>query len=367
MANWKLTGDVLLKLERDGSFAVETTSGVKERISLEEAAALHILRHHTKGLDGGVVGEGELIDTLREWGAPEASPAMFEAMETRRLVRAEGPPTRAARAKAPVFMVFCPRSGSNLLRWLLDSHPRFSCVAPSPIVNLLINLANHPWSAAAYRSLRVPKPWTRHLLRRWVDQQLVDSADGKRWCYRHWVSYRQLHYIDELFGGTPLYLYLVRHGLDVADAASRVYVAGETWQAGPNGTEEDFFKVYGGSYQLAYAKFWCEVVDRMHEFRVAHPDRTFFLRYEDLVENPEQKLYDMCAFLGEEFSPDMVAKAFKAPPKMLPAWDGHEVTRTSKIEKGRSGRWKRWDPSLVKMVAPFVNDALATWGYDRIE
>ena len=50
---------------------------------------------------------------------------------------------------------------------------------------------------------------------------------------------------------------------------------------------------------------------------------------------------------------------------MLPGWQGHEVTRTKKIEK-HVGAWRKWDPDAVRACAPIVNDTLRAWGYDPI-
>jgi protein-tyrosine sulfotransferase len=265
--------------------------------------------------------------------------------------------------------VFCPRSGSNMLRWLVDTHPKISCPPPSVALHLLVDAANHVNSAASFRALRSPREWTRATLRDFAREQMdaVARKAGKpRWCHRIWTTYKILPWVDELFGGKAMYLFLVRHALDVVDAACKVYVPAETWQAGPNGERRDYFAEAGGSYPLAYARLWREISDRMFEFRALHPDRVFVLRYEDLVQDPSAELSKMFGFFGEQLPEGLVEKAFKTPPRMLPGWQGHEVTRTQKVESHHVGQWKAWDPHVVKACAPLVNDALAAWGYDLL-
>jgi hypothetical protein len=128
---------------------------------------------------------------------------------------------------------------------------------------------------------------------------------------------------------------------------------------------EDLFKRHGGSYHLAYAHFWCEVSARMLEFRAINPSRVHVIRYEDLVDDSQSALRRAMDFLGEEMPADLVEKTFKAPPRMLPAWEGHELTRTRRIETDRVGLWKRWDPDLARAVIPVLGDTLEAWGYER--
>jgi hypothetical protein len=98
-----------------------------------------------------------------------------------------------------------------------------------------------------------------------------------------------------------------------------------------------------------------------------HPDRTLLVRYEDLVDRPEAVLEDLFRFLGEELPPDLIRNAFEKPAHMLAAWAGHEVTRTKKIETGRTGGYRRWDPNIIRMAAPIVNPLLETWGYEQVK
>ena len=372
MAHWKLAGDVLLALNPDGTLEAECVNGVKTQVSLEEAAVLHVARSLWGGGAGGGAPEQVLKDRLERWrmGGDQVDRLLPALADKGLLVERSRELTQAERKQLPIFFIYCPRSGSNMLRWLLNAHPNLTCPPPSVIAHLLVQAANQPWSGAAYRAMRLPKPWTRRILRTWIEKQMGEVAkrDNKpRWIYRHWVTYRSLHYLDELFGGRVLFLCLVRHGLDVADAACRVYVPAETWQVGPNGMSRDYFQESGGSYHLAYAKFWREIGDMILQFKKLHPDRVQIVRYEDIVADPDGTLAKSLQFLGEDLPKDLTSNAFKKPARMLPAWEGHEVTRTSKIEKDRVGLHKLWSPNLIKLAAPIVNDALEQFGYERIE
>jgi hypothetical protein len=370
MTHWKLSGDVLLTLNEDGSLEAKSTAGARAKVSLEEAAALHVARSYWGGGAGGGAREEAIRDRLATWGMATDPTALLAGLAAKGFLQNRGKElTAPERKKLPVFFIYCPRSGSNMLRWLLDAHPVFSCPPPSVIAHLLVSATNHNLSGAAFRSMRSPKAWSRRMLRSWIEKQMdevVRREKKERWIYRHWVTYRSLHYIEELFGGNVLYICLVRHGLDVADAACRVYVPAETWQAGPNGMETDYFKYTGGSYHLAYANFWKEIAERMLQFRSLHPDRVHVVRYEDLVEKPDHELSRALTFLGEEMPRGLIEKAFQKPARMLAAWEGHELTRTSKIEKDRVGLHRLWEPNLIKLAAPVVNDQLEQFGYPRV-
>jgi hypothetical protein len=275
-----------------------------------------------------------------------------------------------ARGKAPIFFIHSPRSGSVMLRGIIDAHPRINCPHMSPLLNLFLDAANsHPWSAAAYRSLRAPRGWTMNALRGWIESisgEIAQQAAKPRWIYRYWGTYRSLHFIDELFDGQALYIFLVRHGLDVADAASKVYPSAETWQVGPNGRAEHFIEACGGSFQLAYAHFWREISERMLEFGAMHPKRVHLIRYEDLVARPKETLSALFGFMGEDYPDGLVERFFQGPRTVMAAIEGHESLRTKGIEAGRHGMYRLWNPGLLRSAAAVVNDALAGWGYDRV-
>ena len=369
MAHWLINGDPLFTLSEDGEVQVETTAGVRAQVDLDEAAALSAVRSFSGG--GGTMGGGSsdrVLKLMSQWYPAEQSKALLASLESKRLIM-DRDRRDDARRTAPIFMIFSPRSGSNMLRWLVDTHPNISCPPPSVALHLLLSAMNDVNSGASFRSLRSPREWTRAMLRGWAEEQMNEAARkaGKpRWCHRIWTTYSVLPYVDELFGGKPLYLFLVRHALDVVDAACKVYVPAETWQAGPNGVEDDYFTEHGGAYPMAYTRMWAEISRRMLEFRTLHPDRVFVLRYEDLVADPDQALSKMFGFFGEELPKGLTDKAFAAPPKMLPGWQGHEVTRTKKVESDHVGLWKSWDPNVVKACAPLVNDLLLAWGYDSL-
>jgi hypothetical protein len=371
VSTWSPSGDVLFTLGQDGVVQAETAAGVKAPVTLEEVSALRTVRYYWRPRSGNLLTTDELARHLTRWGIAAKSNELLPALASKGLVFDKSKPIdRETRRRSPVFFVHCPRSGSNMLRWLIDAHPRITCPPFSLVLHHLMESTNNdPTAAAAYRSLRSPRPWTQRILRRWFDQVLADyvQREGKvRAAFRHWVSYRSLHSIDEMFDSTPLYIFLVRHGLDVADAAAKVYPAAETWQVGPNGREVNYHDLYGGSYHLGYAHYWREMSERMLEFGSVHRDRVHLVRYEDLVEQPKQILSNMFEFIGEELPDELIQKAFAGPHPMLAAWEGHEVTRTSGIEAGRHAFYRAWDPRLLSSAGTIVNDTLEAWGYPRI-
>lgn len=72
---------------------------------------------------------------------------------------------------------------------------------------------------------------------------------------------------------------------------------------------------------------------------VQNPDRFFLIRYEDLITTPEEKLSELCAFLGIDFEPEMLN--FYQNPTTKENSSIHEWRNTSKaIDRKKKNRFE---------------------------
>src|SRR5580658_10523404 len=86
------------------------------------------------------------------------------------------------RMKRPIFVVGCPRSGTTLVKRMLDNHPHISCGSESFILEALYQLERKQW--LALQTLGVTRSqWRDNMRRVFSDiQETRASKKGKvRW------------------------------------------------------------------------------------------------------------------------------------------------------------------------------------------
>jgi Sulfotransferase family len=214
---------------------------------------------------------------------------------------------------SPFFIFGCPRSGTSLLSTMLGSHPNLAIPYESHLYNVIypavghyINL-DHPRT----RALLVAEILKTEHIRRWTPAPsltksleaitrhdfhgIVDGllrawalSQGKsRWGEKtpqHTLCWRTI--LPE-FERVQV-IHIIRDGRDVALSYRKAF--------------------FGPKHVHALACRWQQYLAAAEETRAFMGDKDFLqVRYEDLLATPEQELRRICAFLGEEFSPVMLA------------------------------------------------------------
>ena len=216
-------------------------------------------------------------------------------------------------AAPPFFVVSAPRSGSTLLRLILDAHPRLAVPPPGWLFELvypylysygdLTQAANLRELAEDILETPTVKKWPistdpdglaaaarapgfRGLFDA-VHRLYVESTGKARWGEK---SPRDCFWMDEIRAEFPdaKFVHLLRDGrdqaIDLADSTLwpySLFSAADLWQ----------------SYVMAA---------RASGGRLPS-DAYLEVRYEDLCADPKRTLETICAFLGEEFDPRMLA------------------------------------------------------------
>jgi Sulfotransferase family len=234
--------------------------------------------------------------------------------------RSEVRPDSPSRARNPyVFVVGCPRSGTTLLRRMLDAHPK---LAITPETHWIPE-----WFAkAADREGRVSRDHVQSLLESARFKKLK-VADDEVWSlfesgappsYARLVEHvydlygqrrgkmlvgdktpgytRSLPILNQLFPWAR-FVHLVRDGRDVCLSATSWHQVARLERRFPSWRREP----------VATAALWWELHVRLARESGAslEPDRYYELRYEDLVAHPSGELGALCSFLGLDFSEAM--------------------------------------------------------------
>ncbi len=257
------------------------------------------------------------------------------------------------------FVVGCPRSGTTMLRLMLDSHPK---IAVPPESHFVVGLCRHRHARRrdygrladllethpSYKRWGIPKGLARTTVEARHPQSYTEfiqcvfdiyaDLEDKPLCGDKTPGY--VEHLELLAGLFPSsrFIHIIRHGYDVAVSLNRS-------QWGPNSA-------------VSGAAWWRTKVSRGREAGATlGSDRYREIRYEDLVTDPPGTLRSLCGFIQVSYTVEMLDwpartarkyPGFKGtrlvePPAFRDRWQGPELTR--------------WETAAVRAVcAPLLRD-----------
>ena len=185
---------------------------------------------------------------------------------------------------APIFVIGSPRSGTTMLRLILDSHARISCGEETHFLRDLEAIVGRNWPLVS--TYELPRVWwLAHIRGLYADFQAeVLARSGKaRWAEKDPTYTLHLPFIEELFPDA-CFVHLLRDGHDVV-ASFR-----DRWG-------------YTSAVRAARTE-WARYVTAARELGARLPRERFLeLRYEQLVADPEREGRRLFDFLGETWEP----------------------------------------------------------------
>jgi hypothetical protein len=246
----------------------------------------------------------------------------------------------------PIFIVGTERSGSNLLRLILDSHPSIVIPHPphvmryfTPLLPRYGDLGEDRRFEALIRDVHAlvvahihPWPWVpevEELRQRATQRSLIaiyralhdavrDHVQKARWgCKSTFMVHHLAQIASEWPGARVIWLY--RDPRDVA-ASSRE-------------------SVFSAFHPYNTAMLWVDQQGAALDAEARWPAMIHRLRYESLVAEPEAQIRDLCGFLGEEFH-----------PPMLEWFKGDEARQSASLSE-----------SWANTAAPMRKESLQRW------
>ena len=277
----------------------------------------------------------------------------------------------------PIFMIGTQRSGSNLLRLMLNQLPEVAAPHPPHILQRLMPMA------AGYGNLQVqanfihlvedvcqlvelnPVPWDGVTLDRQevarrcrapspvavfgaVYDIMAETRGAQTWCCKSLANINYLQDIEHYFRDGAKYIYLYRDGRDVAVSFSKAVVG-----------EKHFYhiaKEWGATQQIALG---------MRE-RIG-PSRFFGVRYEDITGQPETTMQQLCKFLGFRYTPSMLS--FHKTDEAKKAAESSDLWGNviNPVMSQNSRKFLREAaPADVRIFELVAGDVLDALGYDRV-
>ncbi len=257
------------------------------------------------------------------------------------------------------FVVGVYRSGTTLLRYVLDSHSRIAVPPESNFLMTLAELYTVDWNRKGLQGVGLDEAALFERLRPFAGN-IFDAyaiAKGKHRWFDKTPSYLEiLEFLDRLFGAETRYIMLYRHGLDVAHSMAAGTESGTVF----GGAAKRYGEEYKESARIGYSKYWVESCKKMFKFEMAHPERCYRLRYEDFSTDPVRHLAPLFEFLGEMWEPDVLN--FAENPHDFGLQDD-KIIETKRFQP-RIGNYKEWSKDEITRAAQIAGPTLASLGYE---
>jgi hypothetical protein len=273
----------------------------------------------------------------------------------------------------PVQMIGTQRSGSNLLRLMLNQldgvsapHPphileRFFPLLPaygdlsnpdnfSSLVADVCKLIEYnpvPWEGA---NLQVPaiiarcrKPLLTEVFRV-IYEMRAESENARIWICKSLVNIRFADQLEDN-GVNPLYIHLFRDGRDVALSFKKAIV--------------------GEKHIYHIAKQWKN--EQEASLQLAEKiggNRVVKVRYEDLIANPEKELMKICRFMGADYNP-VALDYYHSEESHKTAHSGVMWENVEKplISNNYNKYLKELSPADIQLFEQVAGDTLEELGY----
>ena len=268
-----------------------------------------------------------------------------------------------ADSAAPIFLLCYARSGSTLLRYILDTHPD---IAAPPELHLLLTARQLMWvlshtAAVPGETLdtRQRDQYALERTRAWLSALMSDYADraGKtRWCEKSVATIDHLDLLDALYPEAQL-VCLHRHPLDTM--ASCLETAQE--RQGMFGFEPYAARTPTNPVD-GLADYWVARTQLLLRCEQDRPDRCLRVRYEDLVNAPAATLESLFGFLQLDWSADLIAAVFTTPHVVGPG--DPKILNTTRIESTSIGRGRRLLDRLSQDRLAGLTPVMQKLGYE---
>lgn len=274
--------------------------------------------------------------------------------------------------KPPIFIIGVPRSGTTLLRVLFDSHPNIACGPEAPwlargassIKNLYCFMADDRFGYV--QNYDVSKDAFKKQVSSWVNNLFMTYASGcgkGRWAEKTPDHSLEIPFLAELFPDA-YFVHIIRDGRDVACSTailSEERKAMSEWHA-TNLLLSDGV-VVPNTLQNAALRWQKWLTQIEIDLKQVRNSRT--IRYEDLVNNPEQELRRLLTFTGEEFSSEMLCYMEKKHDYPDWEWGSRDVNRSNGISIRSVRRWeKQLDQDMIHELDSLIGVTLRKYNYN---
>lgn len=265
--------------------------------------------------------------------------------------------------REPIFLIGCPRSGTTLLRHILDSHDSIACPPESKFIVGLLDMLRDADTMGGLSGMGFKGPALYRILRRMLEAPFVEYASrhGKpRWADKTPNYFRAVEFIEDVFEGRVRFVFIVRHPFDCAISCEEMFRGGGLRFALADKDLAENIKKFG-SDSFGFLKYWREVNERLWTYHSSNPGRSHMVKYEDLVLAPKSALTTLFAHLDERFQDGVLDRAFSGVHAQ--GIGDNKFRHTRGIQTSSLCRYRTWSRQKREVLWPLVADIAKQFGY----
>jgi len=269
-----------------------------------------------------------------------------------------------------IIIIGAPRSGTTLLRRLINSHPNIACpgetflmrggarfLSSETIVDGIDYGVRGGLNMSGFEEAEI---YLR--LREFITsfhQDYAKERNKTRWAEKTAVDSFYLNEIEKFTGDHAYFICLVRNGVDIVNSWSGWTEANQKYIK----EVHDYIKRFPSPYE-AYAHAWCDITQSILDFSERHQANAILVRYEDLVENPNDELTAILNFIGEDMPPDLIKQSLRSTDDIgMGDWKTYE-----RIDIGQSsvGSYSKFPEGVASVLGKIMNEHLLMCGYESL-
>ncbi len=270
---------------------------------------------------------------------------------------------------AGVIILGHPRSGTTLLRRLLDAHPALAAPPETHLFSaaarfIKADMTAHGVDMGVLAGLAfagfdddVVLERLRGLAFSFLDEY-ARSQGKRRWVEKTAFDIHHVDAIQRICGTSVCYVGLIRHPLDVAVSCKEFCDAVGAYPEGLHHYIQKFPQPIE-----AFVHSWIDTTNALMQLGEKYPENCVICRYEDLVADVEGMLGDIIAFIGEE--PD--GSFGQLGGSEVLGFSDHKAYEADRVVEDRVSKWQGLPTAQVARLAPQLNPLLEACGYEPLD
>jgi len=250
--------------------------------------------------------------------------------------------------KNPIFLIGVHRSGTSLVRRIIDSHSRIACPPETFFLEHFVSMVRDERTFAGLEGLGISHESTLSEIRKWSSRyhEIYRLARGKaRWADKTPQYIGFLPELEQIFGPDALYIMIFRHPLDVVYSIHK-----RGWRFGN----------YHSDLLTNTAMYVSDSLNKQLSFTKENHERSFSIYYEKLILKPEETLKSLFDFLGEPWEQGVLNyNDF-----------GHGFGTEDPVVRGTTGfihnfgNWNGFSQDQLSVIIPIVEKEMSILGYN---